>query len=72
MIPVSKGDRLCTPNGEETDTSEAEDEEDVITALSGRREVLLQYSVRRAQCWHGALPLHCDLSTKSNNEVIHK
>lgn len=66
MVPISAGDRRFTPKGEGTDISEAEDEEDVSETLSARGEVLLQFSFRRAQCWHGErashftlLALHC-------------
>lgn len=44
----------------------AEGEHGVTEALSGRRDVLLHCSCRRAQCWHDAsashftrLALHC-------------
>ena len=61
MIPVSADDRRLTSNSEAGDGYMTEGEDGVIEALSGRRDVLLQRSCRRAQCWHGDPASHYSL-----------
>ena len=62
MIPVSADDRRLTSNSEAGDKYTAEGEDGVREGLSGRRDVLLQCSCRRAQCWHGASASHYSLA----------
>ena len=61
MIPISADDRRLISNSEAGDGYMVEGEEGVIEALSGRRDVLLQCSCRRAQCWHGDPASHYSL-----------
>ena len=61
MVPVSADGRYLTSDSEGGDGYMAEGEDGVTEAVSGRRDVLLQCSCRRAQCWHGASASHYSL-----------